>query len=56
MRNAHDDVARVNAQVLELLDAGDNYQHGYRAVLSAPSDIPAATEKHNPVLDCHLPR
>ena len=50
MRNAHDDVARVNAQVLELLDAGDNYQHGYRAVLSAPSDIPAATEKHNPVL------
>lgn len=50
MRNAHDDVARVNAQVLELLDAGDNYQYGYRAVLSAPSDIPAAAEKHNPVL------
>ena len=50
MRNAHDDVARVNAQVLELLDAGDNYQHGYRAVLSAPSDIPAADSKHNPVL------
>ena len=50
MRNAHGDVARVNAQVLELLDAGDNYQHGYRAVLSAPSDIPAADSKHNPVL------
>ena len=50
MRNAHDDVARVTAQVLELLDAGDNYQHGYRAVLSAPSDIPAADSKHNPVL------
>ena len=50
MRNAHDDVARVNAQVLELLDAGDNYQHGYRAVLSAPSDIPAADSAHNPVL------
>lgn len=50
MRNAHEDVARVNAQVLELLDAGDNYQHGYRAVLSAPSDIPVAVEKHNPVL------
>ena len=50
MRNAHDDIARVNAQVLELLDAGDNYQHGYRAVLSAPSDIPAADSKHNPVL------
>jgi hypothetical protein len=28
----------------------DNYQHGYRAVLSAPSDIPAADTKHNPVL------
>jgi len=50
MRNAHDDVARVNAQVLELLDAGNNYQHGYRAVLSAPSDIPAADSKQNPVL------
>ena len=50
MRNAHNDVTRVHAQVMELLDAGDNYQHGYRAVLSAPSDIPAATEKHNPVL------
>lgn len=48
--NAHEDIARVNAQVLELLDAGDNYQHGYRAVLSAPSDIPKAPEKHNPVL------
>lgn len=48
--NAHEDIARVNAQVLELLDAGDNYQHGYRAVLSAPSDIPEAPEKHNPVL------
>jgi len=50
MRNAHDDVARVHAQVMELLDAGDNYQHGYRAVLSARSDIPAATQIHNPVL------
>jgi len=50
MRNAHDDIGRVHAQVMELLDAGDNYQHGYRAVLSAPSDIPTAIEKHNPVL------
>ena len=50
MRNAHDDIARVHAQVMELLDAGDNYQHGYRAVLSAPSDIPPASQEHNPVL------
>ena len=50
MQNAHDDVQRVNSQVLELLDAGDNYQYGYRAVLSAPSDIPSANSKHNPVL------
>lgn len=50
MPNAHDDVTRVNSQVMELLDAGDNYQYGYRAVLSAPSDIPSAITKHNPVL------
>lgn len=48
--NAHEDLIRVHAQVMELLDAGDEYQHGYRAVLSAPSDIPPATETHNPVL------
>ncbi len=47
---AHADVARVDAVVRELLDAGDAYRAGYGAVLRAPRDIPPADAITPPVL------
>ncbi|MCE2843460.1 MAG: alpha/beta fold hydrolase [Novosphingobium sp.] len=40
MRNAHDDPARVHDIIMEILDAGDSFRHGYAAVLAASRDIP----------------
>jgi haloalkane dehalogenase len=47
---AHADVARVNAAVMEMLDAGDAYRAGYGAVLRAPRDIPPPDAITPPVL------
>lgn len=47
---AHADVARVDAAVGEMLDAGDAYRAGYGAVLRAPRDIPARGTVTPPVL------
>lgn len=47
---AHADVERVNAAVMEMLDAGDAYRAGYGAVLRAPRDIPAPDSITPPVL------
>lgn len=46
----HDDVTRVDAIVHEMLDSGDFYRRGYRAALSAGSDIPSPMTVSNPVL------
>ncbi|MCU0892524.1 MAG: alpha/beta fold hydrolase, partial [Sandarakinorhabdus sp.] len=45
----HADVARTDEAVRELLDAGDAYRAGYRAVLRAPRDIPPADALVPPV-------
>jgi pimeloyl-ACP methyl ester carboxylesterase len=50
LRMAHDDPARVDAVVREMLDSGDAYRAGYGAVLSAPRDIPPAGSPTPPVL------
>lgn len=50
MRNAHDDPARVHDIIMEILDAGDSFRHGYAAVLSAPRDIPPPDSVTAPVL------
>lgn len=47
---AHADVARVDMAVREMLDAGDAYRAGYRAVLKAPRDIPPVDAVTPPVL------
>ncbi|MGJ3647719.1 alpha/beta fold hydrolase [Sphingomonas sp. GlSt437] len=47
---AHADVARVNAAVMEMLDAGNAYRAGYGAVLRAPRDIPLVDAVTPPVL------
>ncbi len=47
---AHDDVAKVDATVRDLLDAGDAYRAGYGAVLRAPRDIPDPDADVPPVL------
>jgi haloalkane dehalogenase len=47
---AHDDPARVDAVVREMLDAGDAYRLGYGAVLRAPRDIPPPDAVTPPVL------
>ncbi len=47
---AHDDPARVDAVVRELLDAGNAYRAGYGAVLRAPRDIPPVDAVTPPVL------
>lgn len=47
---AHADVARVDAAVREMLDAGDAYRAGYGAVLRAPRDIPPVEAVTPPVL------
>lgn len=46
----HADVARTDEAVRELLDAGDAYRAGYRAVLRAPRDIPPVNAVVPPVL------
>lgn len=48
--HAHADVARVDAAVREMLEAGDAYRAGYGAVLQAPCDIPAPDADVPPVL------
>lgn len=47
---AHDDPARVDAVVREMLDAGNAYQAGYGAVLRAPRDIPPVDAAMPPCL------
>jgi haloalkane dehalogenase len=48
--STHDDVARVHAAILEMLDSGDAYRAGYGAVIRAPRDIPDLGEATAPVL------
>lgn len=50
LKLAHDDPARVDAAIREMLDSGDAYRAGYGAVLRAPRDIPDATAESPPVL------
>ncbi len=47
---AHAEPARVHQAVMEMLDAGDSYRAGYRAVLQASRDIPASGSQTPPVL------
>jgi haloalkane dehalogenase len=47
---AHDDPARVDATVRDMLDSGDAYRAGYGAVLRAARDIPPPDAKTPPVL------
>ncbi|MGB3753338.1 MAG: alpha/beta fold hydrolase [Parerythrobacter sp.] len=47
---AHADVPRVNAAVMEMLDAGNAYRAGYGAVLRASRDIPQPDATTPPVL------
>lgn len=50
LRMAHDDPARVDAVIREMLDSGDAYRAGYGAVLRAPRDIPPVGTAVPPVL------
>lgn len=50
MSMAHDDVARVDSAVRDMLDSGDAYRAGYGAVLRANRDIPGVEDKTVPVL------
>lgn len=47
---AHADPNRVQAIVMEMLDAGEHYQAGYGAVLRAPRDIPTVGSDVPPCL------
>jgi haloalkane dehalogenase len=47
---AHDDPARVDAVVCDMLDSGDAYRAGYGAVLRASRDIPSPDAVTPPVL------
>ena len=47
---AHDDPARVNAVVRDMLDSGDAHRAGYGAVLRASRDIPLPDADTPPVL------
>lgn len=47
---AHDDPERVQASVMDLLDAGNAYRDGYGAVINAPRDIPDPAAKVPPCL------
>jgi haloalkane dehalogenase len=47
---AHDDPARVDAVVRDMLDSGDAYRAGYGAVLRASRDIPPPDAETPPVL------
>lgn len=49
MRNAHDDPGKVHDIIMEILDAGDSFRHGYAAVLAAPRDIPPPDAVSAPV-------
>jgi pimeloyl-ACP methyl ester carboxylesterase len=62
---AHDDPARTDAVVREMLDSGDAYRAGYGAVFRAPRDIPKPDAITPPVLiaayngdplQAHIPR
>ncbi len=50
MATPHDDPARIQEIMLEILDAGDSFRHGYAAVLQAPRDIPPPDTATPPVL------
>lgn len=50
MSVAHADLARVQAIVMEMLDAGDAYRAGYRAALSAEPWIAQGDDETGPVL------
>lgn len=45
-----DDPGKVHPIVMEMLDSGDFYRHGYGAVLKAPRDIPAVDAPVPPTL------
>jgi haloalkane dehalogenase len=47
---AHDDPARIDATVRDMLDSGDAYRAGYGAVLRASRDIPPPDAQTPPVL------
>ncbi|RYY27067.1 MAG: alpha/beta fold hydrolase [Sphingomonadales bacterium] len=47
---AHDDAAKTDAVVRDMLDSGDAYRAGYGAVLRAPRDIPPVDAVTVPVL------
>lgn len=47
---AHDDPAKTDAVIRDMLDSGDAYRAGYGAVLRAPRDIPAPDAPTIPVL------
>lgn len=47
---AHDDLAKTDATVRDMLDSGDAYRAGYGAVLRAPRDIPPPDAVTPPVL------
>jgi pimeloyl-ACP methyl ester carboxylesterase len=46
---AHDDVARIDSIIQDLLDSGDHYATGYAAVLRGKRDIPAPGSSTPPV-------
>lgn len=50
LSGAHADPERVNAIVMEMLDAGNAYRFGYRAVLLAPGEVPPPNADTAPVL------
>jgi pimeloyl-ACP methyl ester carboxylesterase len=50
LKMAHDDPARIDAAIREMLDSGDAYRAGYGAVLRAPRDIPDVAVESPPVL------
>ncbi|MFK7841562.1 MAG: alpha/beta hydrolase [Sphingorhabdus sp.] len=50
LSGAHADPNRVNAIVMEMLDAGNAYRFGYRAVLLAPGEVPPPDADTAPVL------
>lgn len=50
LRGPHDDAAKVDAVVREMLDSGDAYRAGYGAVLRAPRQMPGPNDRTRPVL------
>lgn len=47
---ANADFGKLDPAVMDMLDAGDAYRAGYRAVLTAPRDIPPVDAETPPVL------